>query len=348
MGRPQVSQPPLPVEYVRDALQVRQDGQLIWRDRPREHFPCRPDDAARFNNQRAGEPAGFAGPDGKLMVRVQFEARTRRIAASRIAWMLATGAPPKGTVRARNGDDRDLRPENLILTPRGPKPFGDGGRASSLHQRAGANTKLLQAMAANPDAPIAQLSALTGSSEPCVCTRLQRLSEQGLCHGPMCVPGRAWALSQAGRALAAAALPVLDNRDRDLLAALALTGMGTLKLARRVGTCPLTVKRRLYSLIERGLAFADPRRFYGITDQGRRALGTTNPPRPAPWLGPEQISAASAKDVRQRLTHPNDDRSAEFRSKVASMGAQAGVASARLRRTGIGQSATREFDRMAG
>ena len=28
MGRPQRSQPPLPIEYVRDALQVSQDGQL--------------------------------------------------------------------------------------------------------------------------------------------------------------------------------------------------------------------------------------------------------------------------------------------------------------------------------
>ena len=120
MGRTYQTQPPLPVKYVRDALQVRQDGQLIWRERPREHFPHRVDDCQRFNNLRAGSPAGFAGPDGRLMVRVQYQGRTRRIAALRVAWMLATGAPPKGTVRARNGDDRDLRPENLILTPKRP------------------------------------------------------------------------------------------------------------------------------------------------------------------------------------------------------------------------------------
>jgi hypothetical protein len=56
----------------------------------------------------------------------------------------------------------------------------------------------------------------------------------------------------------------------------------------------LTAKRRLGLLTGRGLVFADPRRFFSITDAGREALGdATLPPR---WVRVEAISAASAKD----------------------------------------------------
>ena len=209
MGRPQLSQPPLPVEYVRDALQVRQDGQLIWRERPREHFPCRPDDASRFNNQRAGEPAGFAGPDGRLMVRVQFEGRTRRIAALRVAWALATGEWPRGVVKARDGNDNNCRFDNLILTRAGPRPFdwGKGGEASSLERRAKATTTLIRTLADHPGATVPQLSKLMGSSAPCVCARLGKLSDMGLTCGPKCDARARWDLTDQGRQLAAAADP---------------------------------------------------------------------------------------------------------------------------------------------
>ena len=62
-----------------------------------------------------------------------------RVGALRVAWALATGEWPKGTVRARNADERDARPENLIVTKHGRDPFGEisgkhaeGGKASSL------------------------------------------------------------------------------------------------------------------------------------------------------------------------------------------------------------------------
>jgi hypothetical protein len=248
----------------------------------------------------------------------------------RVAWMLATGASPKGTVRARNGDDRDLRPENLILTPRGPKPFGDGGRVSSLRKRAIANAKLLQAMVSHPDAPIAQLSALIGSSQPCTCTRLQRLSEQGLCHGPQCVPGRAWALSQAGRDLAASAIPPLDNLDRDILTACARVPTKLMALAHRIGVCRLTVRRRIDRLVEQKLMFPHEGR-YAITDAGIAALGPDAPPR-QPWVNLERVRASTARDVVARHGQEPDDRTRAFRSKIASLGAQQALATSRLKR----------------
>jgi hypothetical protein len=106
--------------------------------------------------------------------------------------------------------------------------------------------------------------------------------------------------------LAATTQPaVLDDRDRQVLAALAVTAMGAMKLARRVEVCPMTIRRRVRSLIGHGLVFADPRKFFSITNEGRKALGDAVPPR---WVRPEAVSAATAKDVSRR-EHPNDDRS---------------------------------------
>jgi hypothetical protein len=79
-------------------------------------------------------------------------------------------------------------------------------------------------------------------------------------------------------------------------------------------------------LVERGLAFSDERRFFAITQQGRQALGD-DVQRPAPWIDPSLISAAAAKDVRERS--PGDDRTRAFRSKVASLGAARSIESQR-------------------
>ena len=98
-------------------------------------------------------------------------------------------------------------------------------------------------------------------------------------------------------------------------------------------------------MVARGLVFADPRKFFSITDEGRAALGPNNAPRPAPWLRPEQVSAAVAKDVLQRHGQEPDDRSAQFRSQVAQMGAQASIATATLdKRRRQPFSALSEFD----
>jgi hypothetical protein len=83
----------------------------------------------------AHEPATFCGPGNRLMVRVYVNGAIRRVLASRIAWCLSCGEWPKGIVRARDGDERNLRPENLILIERGPRPFTNSQvrRASSRH-----------------------------------------------------------------------------------------------------------------------------------------------------------------------------------------------------------------------
>jgi hypothetical protein len=197
MGRG-VSKGPVPAEFYQQAFTVRQDGRMIWRERPRDHFPHRTDDTARFNNQRAREPAGQRGPNGRLMVSFKFDGHLKRIAASRVAWLLATGSWPAGVVRARNGDDDDLRAENLILVKAGPRPFdvGKGGEASSLVHRAKITATLIGTLAEHPGSTVPQLSQFVGLSAPCVCTRLGKLSDAGLTCGPKCYARAHWDLNQ--------------------------------------------------------------------------------------------------------------------------------------------------------
>jgi Mn-dependent DtxR family transcriptional regulator len=252
MGRPQHSQPLPPVEFIQQAFALRQDGRIVRREC---HIAA-----------LAHEPATFVGPGGRLLARVYHEGRIRRIAAGRIAWALAAGQWPEGVVRARNGVDDDLRPSNLIETNRGQRPFDQskGGKRSSLHERQAGDAALLRTLAEHQGAlTVPQLSQSLGQSPPCCCIRLAKLERRGLVCGPHCNARRRWNLTAQGEALAASANPVvLDDRDRQVLAALALTSMGTVKLARRVEVCPPTIRRRVRLLVERGLVFADPRKFF--------------------------------------------------------------------------------------
>jgi DNA-binding MarR family transcriptional regulator len=156
----------------------------------------------------------------------------------------------------------------------------------------------------NGDATIPLLSKLTGSSESCVCTRLSKLAERGLTCSPKCQDRVRWELSEAGRKVAAKRLPMLDDLDRSILNALTRSAMRQLALARRVGVCSLTIKRRLQILIEKNMVEAEPgplnRNRYSITDQGRSSLGES---APTPWVKVEAVSAASARDVRARLAN---------------------------------------------
>jgi hypothetical protein len=60
--------------------------------------------------------------------------------------------------------------------------------------------------------------------------------------------------------------------DRSILTTLVLKPLRQLELARRIGVCSLTAKRRLALLIERGLARQDGGKFM-VTDTGCAALG---------------------------------------------------------------------------
>jgi hypothetical protein len=138
---------------------------------------------------------------------------------------------------------------------------------------------------------------------------------------------------------------LLDDLDRRVLAALALTSMGTVKLARRVEVCPMTIRRRVRLLVERGLVFADPRKFFSITDAGLAALGPEAPQRPEPWVKVEAVSAARAKDVAERQGRQSvDDRTSWARSQQGSRARLKALSTANGQQPFI--DALTEFDRL--
>ena len=118
----------------------------------------------------------------------------------------------------------------------------------------------------------------------------------GLTCGPKCDARARWDLTAQGRAIAASALPLTDGFEKQILTALARSPLRQLQLARLVNCCSLTAKRRLSSLVGRGLADAQEGRFR-ITGAGISALG---PDAPRPWVDVARISAALARDVAER------------------------------------------------
>jgi hypothetical protein len=78
--------PPLPVDFIQSCFKIGgNSGALLSRERPRSHFPERPEDAAIFN--------------------ARFEGR-----ASHDQWPKASGAPP---ARSRSSRDCNLHPANI-------------------------------------------------------------------------------------------------------------------------------------------------------------------------------------------------------------------------------------------
>lgn len=347
MGRPQQTRPPVPVEIVTESFGLRQDGAIIRRD-------CHVD-------ALTGEPATFRGPHNRLMVRIYVDGEVRRLLATRIAWALATGSWPSGVVKARNGIDDDLRPENLILTKHGRDPFGaispkhaKGGKASALHERDKKTVTLLRTLAQHEGSTVPELSELVGSSVSCCCTRLGKLADAGLTCGPKCDARARWDLTARGRELAAAPEPViLDDLEEAILSALARASAGLVSISRQTGACQLTVKRRAERLIRRDLAFRDPRGFYVVTEAGRAALGDTAPSQHEPWVKATAVSAAAARDVRDRQTHHAfDDRNAAQRSAQGTMAAAKSAETMRMNKTSFNRfrelDSLDHLDRMAG
>ena len=308
MGRRRATEPLPDVAVVQASFRVRQDGRII--------------------RSSTGEPATFSGPGGRVMVRVYHDGKIRRLIAARAAWAIAVGEWPHGIVRHRDGDEHNFSADNLLLVRRGHNPFSTG--TSSLKRRGEVDSTLIRTLAEHPGATLPQLSQLVGATTSCCCTRLKRMENGGLTCSPKCQARLRWDLTPQGQALLAAAIPLpLDDRDRGILAALARSPMRQLQVVRAVGCCSLTAKRRLALLVERSLVVRDARNRYAATDQGRQALGDDATQRPEPWVRPELVSAANARDVRER---GDDDRTRLQKSQHASNARLKVVATAKLRK----------------
>jgi HNH endonuclease len=86
------------------------NGQITWKERPRDHFECGRK-RLLFNNKRAGTEAAKS-MGGRRVVRFLGK---YSYYASRVAWCLVTGEYPKRPVVHLNGDREDIRWGNLSL-----------------------------------------------------------------------------------------------------------------------------------------------------------------------------------------------------------------------------------------
>lgn len=86
-------------------------GSLIWRERPRRHFPSTPGWQS-FNRQLPGRVAGFLDTAGYRRITVNGE----DFKASRIVWCIMTGTDPEDAqIDHVNGHPYDNRFANLRL-----------------------------------------------------------------------------------------------------------------------------------------------------------------------------------------------------------------------------------------
>jgi hypothetical protein len=126
MGRPAQTPPPVPVEYVQQCFAVRQDGQLIWRERPRDHFPHRVEDHANFNVRFAGKPASYRDHDIATTDLVIDDTMVGQIigpADGFLASLVVTTPPPKYEVAEWDEGRRCWRRGYFVL--RGSGDFRD-------------------------------------------------------------------------------------------------------------------------------------------------------------------------------------------------------------------------------
>ena len=190
MGRGPLVEPPVPAEWLAANFTVDVTiGTLIRK-------ACTAS-GTRF----VGKPSVYDNGEG-LRVRVTYRGKKRTIAAPKVAWIVHTGSYPRGVARTVGVPD-DFRLGNLtVLSACSHKPQSGAGKASSLVRRQEADRALLAALAAHEGASIAQLARITSTGESRVSTHLGKLAVQGLTVSPMCIPGRAWLLTDQGRAAA--------------------------------------------------------------------------------------------------------------------------------------------------
>lgn len=97
------------ISYLHEAFELREDGRLFWRKRPREHFK----DArawATWNAQYPGKEAGCRKANhGYIAVRINY----RLMLAHRIAWAMTTGQWPAKEIDHRFGTRTDNRFSHL-------------------------------------------------------------------------------------------------------------------------------------------------------------------------------------------------------------------------------------------
>ena len=101
----------IPVSYLRECFELREDGSLVWKTRPREHFANNQAWSA-WNSRYAGQPTGKA-LKGYLATHIIWNGKKRSVLVHRIGFALKNGRWPDEQIDHRNGRRNDNRPINL-------------------------------------------------------------------------------------------------------------------------------------------------------------------------------------------------------------------------------------------
>lgn len=102
----------IPVDFLRECFKHREDGKLIWRERPAHHFPDTAYRAA-FNTRFSGKEAGTPNAEGYLVVSVMRRGRQRKLLAARVIWAMHNSAWPTQQIDHINRVRSDNRIDNL-------------------------------------------------------------------------------------------------------------------------------------------------------------------------------------------------------------------------------------------
>lgn len=102
----------IPVEYLRECFEHREDGALIWRARPAHHFASTKLQAM-VNGRCAGKVAATKNAEGYLVVSLQWQGRQRKLLVARVAWAIKHGVWPAQQIDHINRVRDDNRIVNL-------------------------------------------------------------------------------------------------------------------------------------------------------------------------------------------------------------------------------------------
>lgn len=101
------------IEYLKECFALKNNGVLVWKERPDYHFSCRAK-AISTNKQRSGKIAGIIGKDGYVIVRVA----NRLYPAHIIVFAMHHGFFPDREIDHKDRNKLNNSPDNLRLAYR--------------------------------------------------------------------------------------------------------------------------------------------------------------------------------------------------------------------------------------
>lgn len=109
----------VPITYLHECFSYREDGALIWKTRPIEHFNGNARSCTNWNRKNAGRRAGSINGWVRRVITVRYAGQTNKTHASRVIWAMFNGRWPNQLIDHRDRNTLNDRIENLREATRG-------------------------------------------------------------------------------------------------------------------------------------------------------------------------------------------------------------------------------------